>query len=121
MSTRIFSLSLGALLVLTACAPESGAPEGVSVECGFAKSASLSADCVLENAGEGVFTIHHPDATFQRFRYDAARFGVTALDGVDEVRDITLNTPAGSGMLEFTFRNARYRLDPSRIDAGSNE
>lgn len=121
MSTRISSLSLGALLVLAACAPESAAPEGVSVECSFSESATLAADCVLESAGDGVFTIHHPDATFQRFRYDATRFGVKALDGVDEVRDVTLNTPATSGMLEFTFRNARYRLDPSRIDTGSNE
>ena len=121
MSTRISSLALSALLVLAACAPESAVPEGVSVECAFGESASLAADCVLESAGEGVFTIHHPDATFQRFRYDATRFGVIALDGVDEVRDLTLNRPAGSGALEFSFRNARYRLDPSRIDAGSNE
>ena len=110
MSTRISRLARAPALLLAACAPEAGAPEGQSVECAFGEGASYSSDCVLENAGDGVFTIHHPDATFQRVRYDAASGGLTSADGADELAS---NPDPAAGTLEFAIGNARYRIERS--------
>lgn len=122
MSMRISSALLAIAALTAACAPESGEPEGVATECAIGEGAQWAQACVLETDGEGTFTIHRPDDTFQRFRYDASRFGITPLDGADEVSNIRINMPGGgSGLLEFTFRDARYRLDPSGIAPRGDE
>lgn len=108
MSTRISSLVVGAVLAVAACAPESGAPEGPSVECALGEGAGFSAECLLEHAGSGVYTIHHPDASFQRIRYDAAAGTLMAADGADEI-DISPDPAAGT--FEFAIGTARYRIE----------
>lgn len=107
MSMRIFS-ALAAIAALAACAPESGAPKGESVECAMEPGASFSAQCVLEDSGAGALTIHHPDATFQRVQYDAASGALTSADGAQ----ILLSDPdPAAGTLEFAIGSYRYRID----------
>ncbi|MEM6585677.1 MAG: hypothetical protein AAF692_07965 [Pseudomonadota bacterium] len=110
MSTRISSLSLAALLLLAACAPESGAPQGLSVQCAFGEEASLGEDCVLESAGSGEFIIHHPDNSFQRVRFNSATGALSAADGAD---DILVDHDPAAGTYEFSIGNAHYRVERS--------
>ena len=107
MFTRISSFSVVAALGLVACAPESGAPEGVSVECALGEGASMSADCVLESLGDGAFTIHHPDNSFQRIRYNSETRALSAADGADE---IVVAVDSAAGTIEFSIGTARYRV-----------
>jgi hypothetical protein len=118
---RTYSTLLAAAALTAACAPESGEPEGVAIECAIGAGAQMTPDCLLEPSADGTFTIHRPDDTFQRFRYDPTRFRVTPLDGADTISDVRLNTPAGSGLLEFSHGNDRYRLDPSGISDFDDE
>lgn len=106
MSMRISRFVLAPALFVAACAPESGAPEGESVECAFGEGA-LAPDCLLEAAGEGVFTIHHPDATFQRIRLDPETGELSAADGADE---IAVEADPAAGAVEFVIGSARYRI-----------
>jgi len=107
MSMRISKLALAPAFMIAACAPESGTPEGASVECALGQEATFGEDCVLESVGEGAFTIHHPDSTFQRIRFDAQTGLVTAADGADE---IALETDPSAGSMEFAIGTARYRI-----------
>ncbi|MEO0591622.1 MAG: hypothetical protein AAFZ11_13845, partial [Pseudomonadota bacterium] len=77
---RISSL-FAAIAALAACAPESGAPDGVRIDCAVGPSSAFSAQCVLEDKGAGALIIHHPDDTFQRVRYDAASNAIMSADG----------------------------------------
>ncbi|MEM7700427.1 MAG: hypothetical protein AAF251_00675 [Pseudomonadota bacterium] len=103
---RISRFVLAPVCLVAACAPQSGAPDGESVECAFGESA-LGADCVLEAAGEGFFTIHHPDDSFQRIRIDPETGAVTAADGADE---IAVEADPSAGTVEFAIGSARYRI-----------
>ncbi|MGB3472730.1 MAG: hypothetical protein WBA51_18085 [Erythrobacter sp.] len=92
------------------------------MDCAFSADADWAQVCVLETAGDGTFTIHHPDNTFHRFGYNADRFAITPLDGADEVSDIRVNMPAPKpGLVEFTYRGARYRFDPTGIAPSDDE
>ncbi len=118
---RISSALLATAALTSSCAPESGKPEGVAIECAIGAGAQLQQDCLLEVSGDGTFSIHRPDDTFQRFRYEAP-LAITALDGADEVTNVRVSLPgAGLGLLEFTHTNARYRLDPTPIVPSGDE
>ena len=119
---RISSALLATAALTTACAPESGEPEGRVIECAIGAGAQLTKACVLETSGDGTFTIHRPDDSFQRFAYDSSRLAITAIDGADEVSGIKINMPGGgAGLLEFSHGNDRYRLDPSGIAPSGDE
>ncbi|MEO0461997.1 MAG: hypothetical protein AAF127_02630 [Pseudomonadota bacterium] len=119
---RIFSSLCLSALALGACAPESGAPEGAGIDCAFSADADWARDCILETAGDGTFAIHHPDDTFRRFGYNAPRLAITPLDGADEVSNIRINMSASKpGLVEFTYRGARYRFDPTGIAPSGDE
>ncbi|MEM7688286.1 MAG: hypothetical protein AAF291_04625 [Pseudomonadota bacterium] len=107
MSTRISKTVLIGALALAACAPESDAPQGASVECALGEGASFNKDCVLESVGDGDFTIHHPDATFQRVRYDAKTGALTSADGADE---LAMDPDPLAGKFAFSVGTARYRI-----------
>ncbi|MEO0871139.1 MAG: hypothetical protein AAFY19_04145 [Pseudomonadota bacterium] len=107
MSMRTSSLLLG-IAALTACAPESGAPEGVRIECALAPDAAFSSQCVLEDSGAGALTIHHPDDTFQRVRYDAATNVLMSADGAQL---LVLDPDPSAGTVEFSIGPAKYRIE----------
>lgn len=116
MSTRISKFALAPAVLIAACAPESGAPEGPSVECALGEGETLVSDCVLEASGGGTFTIHHPDASFQRIRFDAESGELSAADGADEM---AVSTDPKAGTLEFTIGGARYRVQRSALLAAT--
>lgn len=116
MSTRISNLVFASALFFTACAPESGAPEGASVDCAFGEGEALASDCVLEASRGGVFTIHHPDATFQRIRFDVETGELSAADGAEEM---AVSSDPAAGKVEFAIGKAHYRLDRSALLAAT--
>lgn len=116
MSMRISRPAFGIALLLVACAPESGAPQGTNVECALGDNASFSADCVLEHGQGGVFTIHHSDGTFQRVRYDDAAGMLTVADGAETMK---AKPDPSAAVLEFTVGAARYRIPRDALTAAS--
>jgi len=121
MSMRISKFALAPVLLLAACAPESGAPEGIAIQCAVGEDAGWDQTCILEPSAPGEFTIHNPDDSFQRFRYEAARITITPIDGADEVSNVRINMSDNDGLIEFTFRNMRYRFDPTPVASSGNE
>ncbi|MEL6485657.1 MAG: hypothetical protein AAFQ13_00740 [Pseudomonadota bacterium] len=107
MFMRISSCLAG-IAALAACAPESGAPEGVRIECALAPDAAFNSQCLLEDSGSGALIIHHPDDTFQRVRYNAA---TNALMSADGAQLLVLDPDPSAGMVEFSIGTARYRIE----------
>ena len=107
MYMRISSL-FAAIAALAACAPESGAPEGVQIECAVGPGAVLSAQCVLEYSKAGALINHHPDDTYQRVYYDAASNALMSADGAQL---LVLDPDPSAGTLEFSIGAMRYRIE----------
>ena len=86
---RISSLSfVAALPFVAACAPESGAPDGKSVDCALGYGARFASVCTLETVatkGDTVFVIHHPDGVHRRFVFDTAQGELVAADGAEAI------------------------------------
>ena len=107
MSMRISSLVAASVVALTACAPESGAPEGERIECALDQASGFSSQCVLEVAGEGRFTIHHPDGSFVRVSFDVASGLLSVSDGAFLLEQ---TTSASDNPIEFSNGPNRYRI-----------
>ncbi len=116
MSTQTFSVGVCASFALVACAPESGAPEGDSVECALAGSQRFASDCVLETLPGDAFAIHGPDGSFQRFSYDEASGVLTVADGAE---GIAVDPDAPADSIEFAVGANRYRISLENLTSPS--
>lgn len=117
MSTRTSSLLVTVALLLGACAPESGAPDGEKIDCALGRGEAFKANCTLQiaaNENETFLVIHHPDGDFRRFVFSPATGGFLTADGAD-----TLETFVDrDGVREIKLADNRYRIPPRllRID-----
>ena len=107
MFTRISSLVAASVIALSACAPESGAPEGESVDCALGVGAEFAADCGLERAEGGSVVIHHPDGAFVRVTFDADSGLLSVNDGALQLDQ---TTKASEDPVEFSTGAVRYRV-----------
>ncbi|MEO1731384.1 MAG: hypothetical protein AAFR64_11665 [Pseudomonadota bacterium] len=107
MSMRTFRLFAASAIALSACAPESGPPEGESIECALEQASGFSSQCVLEVAGEGRFTIHHPDGSFVRVSFNPASGLLSVSDGAFLLEQTTKDS---DNPLEFSTGPNRYRI-----------
>ncbi|MDJ0977865.1 MAG: hypothetical protein QNI87_04955 [Erythrobacter sp.] len=116
MYTRISRLAFASIALLSACAPEDGAPGGVSIECALGEGAAFASDCVLERAADDVFVIHHPDGAFYRFRFLGEGSEAVIAYGAEPVVEFRVQGPAlgsndeAGGVIEFATREHRYRF-----------
>ncbi len=116
MSTQTFSVAICASFALVTCAPESGAPEGDTVECALAGAQGFAPDCVLERLPGDAFAIHGPDGGFHRFSYDAPSGLLTVADGAE---GIAVQPSPPAGMIEFAVGADRYRISLETLTSPS--
>lgn len=111
MSLRISSLVLATALV-AACAQESSAPEGATVECAIGEGADFAKVCTLERASHdsSTFLIHGPDGSFRRVLIDPETGEFGAEDGADALKIVSQDDK----LAEFSIAGDRYRI-PHRL------
>lgn len=113
MSLRISS-ALAAALLIPACAGESPAPEGDTIDCAIGPGADYSNVCTLEPVasdavGTATFLLHAPDGSFRRISFGGAQKQWSAADGADGIAVIEEQTSVETGEGHFILEVAGDR------------
>jgi hypothetical protein len=101
-------LSLVLVLALAACGNGAAEASAPGVECALAGAADFAPDCTMEQveeAGQRILILRHPDGGFRRFELGVPDRGIITADGVEQAEVIR-----AQGQVELRVGADRYRL-----------
>lgn len=119
MSTR--TSSVGALMLLAACAQERGdeavaAEAQADIECALYGAATFARECTIERGLDGdipILVVRHPDGAFRRFEVADDGDALETADGAERAAILPRE-----GGLEVTVGLDRYRIPLGSGDVG---